>query len=172
MRVPMILLGYCVLSAFAVGAELSPIRLRVEQVASNQSEKFKHSQKLSLKLFLSNSSAADVPNLKVKYVFFGREQDDQEISVVERGERRTSVAAMNTTVLETESATGKYTEEHGERVNKGAGWAGNRRKGGSVRFKTVEATGTKVIGYGVQVFAGVEMVAEAFSAPSLKDRMK
>jgi hypothetical protein len=60
MRTPLIFLSACALAAAIAGAEVSPIRLRVEQVASNQSEKFKHTQKLSLKLFLSNSSSADV----------------------------------------------------------------------------------------------------------------
>jgi hypothetical protein len=109
----------------------------------------------------------------VKYVFFGREQDDQEISVVDRGERKTRVGALDTTVLETESASASYTEEHGEQVNKGGGPNGTKqRKTGNVRFKTVEASGTKITGYGVQVFADGKMIAEAYSAPSLKERMK
>jgi hypothetical protein len=172
-RTPLLFLSACAFAAIAAGAEVSPIRLRVEQVASNQSEKFKHAQKLSLKLFLSNSGSADVGGLKVKYVFFGRKQEDQDISVVQRGERKASVEALATTTLETESANATYTEEHGERVNKGGGPNGNKqRKSGNVRFKTVEATGTKITGYGVQVFADGKMIAEAYSAPSLKERMK
>jgi hypothetical protein len=164
----------CCLSAIASAAEVSPISVRVEQVASNDSDKFKHSQKVYLKVFLTNAGSSDAKGLSVKYAFFGRDQETQEFAVVERGERNADVDGLRTAVVETAAAESKYAEEHGERISKRGDKNpfNNRKKGQNARYKTVEATGTKIVAYGVQVFSGGKLVAEAYSAPSVKEKMK
>jgi len=171
-RASLAIISFCSFVVFRAVGEVSPISLRVEQVASNQSDKFRHYQKLALKLSLTNSSSTAVKDLTVKYVFFGRDQQSENVSIVDRGEKRASVDALTTAELETSAASTTYTEEHGERANKGGGFGFARRKGQNARFKTVEASGTRINGYGVQIFAGGKLVAEAYSAPSLKEHMK
>jgi hypothetical protein len=173
MRTSFLCLALFCAAALSVHAQVSPIRLRVEQVASNESDKHKHSQKFSLKIFLSNSSSEDFDRLQIKYAYFGRDVDSQDLSIFERGERQARIAALGSTVVETTPTKANYTEEHGERVGKARRNApGVRRGKGAVRFKTVEATGTRIAGYGVKVFSGGKLLAEAYSAPSLQELMK
>ena len=140
-------------------AEVSPISIRVEQVTGVDREKFKKTQEKSLKIFVSNGSAADMNNLTVKYYFFGHDVRDHEAEILEKGERTASVKARAMEIVETPAAKASATEAHSV---KGKG------KGGG---KKVAASGEKLTGYGVRVFSGEKMLAEYFSEPSLKGKL-
>lgn len=160
-----LLLALLVTASPVVGLEVSPISVRVEAISGNRSDRFKHTQSKALKVHLSNASTADAMGLKVKYFYFGKRVNEGETTVLEKGERKANVSAHATVVVEAPEIEMVYTEEHGKRTD-GKGRRGGRQK--NVRYKTVEAAGTKVIGYGVQVFSGNQIVAESFSEPGLK----
>jgi len=151
--------------------EVDPISIRVEQISGNASNRFKHSQSKALKVHISNGSAADVPGLRVKYFYFGRSLKGGEISILKQGESKANVASHDSITVEVPDIESAYTEEHGKRVG-GKGGRGAPRPQKHVRYKDVEATGTKLIGYGVQVFFANKLVAESFSEPGLKSNVK
>jgi hypothetical protein len=165
------------LTAISVyGVEVDPISVRVEQTSGNASNRFKHSQSKALKVYISNASTTDTPGLRVKYYYFGRSVKDGETSVLKQGESKADVRSHGTAVVEIPEFETPYSEEHGKRVD-GKGGRGAPRGSFSgtqknVRYKKVEATGTKLTGYGVQVYSGNQLVAEAFSEPSLKAFVK
>lgn len=152
------------LATFApsVHAEVSPVSLRVEQVSSSQPEKHATTQKRSLKIFLSNGTGQDQTGLKVKYYYFAKDVKDKDVMVKDSGEKSADVKARATEVIETPVVTATSTEAHQE---------GNGRQNRNGTFKggkKVEASGDKIVGYGVQVFSGEKLLTEYFSAPSLK----
>src|SRR5438552_132948 len=59
-------------------AEISPFRVRVEQVAKSETDKYSKTQKRSLKIFVSNSSKEST-ELVAKYWFFGREAEKKDV---------------------------------------------------------------------------------------------
>ncbi len=135
-------------------AEVSPISLRVQQDSNDKRDKFDDSQKKSLKIFLTNSSAADV-TVKVKYYFYSKSATSKEAAVMKDGEKEATVKAHGSETVETEQVTAVFTAKHHE---------GKGGKGG----KEVEATGEKIVGYGAKVFQGEKLAAEFYSEPSLK----
>lgn len=164
MRVPL-LLALLVTASPVVGLEVSPISVRVEAISGNQSNRFKHSQSKALKVHLSNASTADAMGLTLRYFYFGKRVNEGETAVLEKGERKANIPAHATVVVEAPEIEMAYTEEHGKRTDGKGGRVGRQK---NVRYKTVEATGTKVTGYGVQVFSGKQIVAESFSEPGFK----
>jgi hypothetical protein len=139
----------------------------VEAISGNQSDRFKHTQSKALKVHVSNASTADAMGLTVRYFYFGKTVNEGETAVLEKGERKANVLAHATVVVEAPEIEMVYTEEHGKRTD-GKGGPGAPRGNFSgrqknARYRTVEATGTKVTGYGVQVLSGSQIVAESFS---------
>ena len=162
------LLGGLLFSGTASALEVSPISVRVEQVAKSDHEKFAHTQKKSLKVFLTNGSDRDYTALRVKYFFFARDLKDGELSLYEKGEQKTDVAAHATVVVETPAATARYTEEH----TQGNPFGGKGRKGaGGKKAKTIPARGQRVVGHAVQIFTGGKLIGEVYSEPSLKAKI-
>jgi hypothetical protein len=145
--------------ALLAGVFLSPlhaapsaVRVRVEAVNKSETEKDKKTQKRSLKVFVSNSSK-EALELKVKYVIFGRQlAERKEFVTVDEGQLPASVAPMETKQVDTLPATSTSVEEHYEKTKK------------------VEASGNKIVGYGVQILQGETVVAEAYDPPSMKEQ--
>ena len=152
--------------AIIARAEVNPFSVRVEQVTSTDAERFKKTQEKKLKIFVSNNSSAEA-NLTLKYYFFGHGAKDREIDTLEQGEKTASVKPHATEVVETPATKATLNEEHYE-TKKGKGGGQQARSGGTRLGKKVEASGRKLIGYGVQVLNGSAVVAEYFSEPSLK----
>jgi hypothetical protein len=96
--------------------------------------------------------------LRAKYVFFGRGvAKGGDVVKIDEGEKAVTVAPQKTELVESAVASTSYEEEHSSGSSKG--------KAG----KKVEASGTKFIGYGVQLFKGETMVAEYYDPLSGKD---
>ena len=128
----------------------SAIALRVQQsnkmVAPEKS--LTRTQSRFLKLFLSNASHDDVA-LKIKYAFFGHTVNEHSDFVVLEGEKDATVKPAGITEEDTPTAT--VTETRAS--------------------KNKPASGEVIIGYGVQVFQGDKLVAEAFEPSYMKDLM-
>jgi hypothetical protein len=172
MRAGFLLLAVLVVAIPVQGVEVSPITVRVEQASGNASSRFKHTQSKALKAYVSNAATTDSPGLRVKYFYFAKSFKTGETTILRQGEQKVDLKGHATVTIEAPEIETVYTEEHGERAEGKGGrgafrgnYAGRQK---NVRYKEVEATGTKVTGYGVQVFSGNLVVAETFSEPSLK----
>ncbi len=142
----------------AAHAQISPIRVRVEQVAKSETEKFAKTQKRSLKIFVSNSGK-EPAELKAKYWFFGREAKGNDVVKLDEGEKPVSVKALGTEMVESATISATFEESHSANYNKG--------KPG----KPTEATGEKILGFSVQILQGEKVVAEYSDPPSMKEQI-
>lgn len=160
-----LLLGVTALLPVAAPGQVAPVSMRVEQVSGMDSTKDKHDQRRSLKVHLTNGSAADVTDLKIKYYWFARDVKDREVALLKDGETKADVKARKTELVETGSVTSSYTDDSfaSNKGGKGGGNSGGNRSG-----KKVEGIGKKITGFGVQLFAGDKMIAETFDPPSNK----
>lgn len=150
----------CVAAVFglsvAADAQLSDFQLRVQQKSKTDAKKAEKTQSRTLTIFVSSSSRQPA-DLVAKYAFIARDVKSHNLVRQDEGEKAVSVASMGTVTVETETATSNYADAHSEKGGKG--------KGG----KKVEASGEKLIGYGVRLFQGDKLVAEYYDPPSAKE---
>lgn len=132
-------------------AQASSVSVRVEQVNKTErddSKKYKRTYSRALNIFVQNG-AAELTDLKVKYVIFGREADGLMVTLGE-GEHMVSARPRMNEKVETKSTTVTFEDEH---LDKG---------------KKIPDTGYRIIGHGVRVFQGDKVVAESYDPASLK----
>jgi hypothetical protein len=142
-------LGGSILLATA-RAEPSPVTVRVEQVNTHDATKYKKTERRALNVFVANASQ-EALELKMKYVIFGRDVKSHEVVTVGQGEHPLSLKPLGSEKIETSSAAAVSEEEHKEKT------------------KMIEASGSKIIGQGVQILRGDQVVAEAFDPPGIKE---
>src|SRR4029453_15945282 len=133
------LLLFVVLAPVAF-AQVSPVSMRVEQVSKTENDKYKHTQKRSLKISLTNASQQERAGLTVRYYFFGKSVGDNDVIVMDKGEKQARVGWTKTEIIETPAVTKTAVEAHSE---KGAGGKAGKK---------VEASGEKLVGYGAQLY--------------------
>jgi hypothetical protein len=131
-------------------AQISPYKLRVEQVSKTDKDKKSKTQERSLKIFVSNS-AREPAELVAKYIFLGREFKGRDLVKLDEGERPVSVAALGTGMAETPVASTTMSEGKGS------------------KNKKPEPSGYNFIGFGVRLFQADKLVAEYYDPPSAKD---
>ena len=146
-------------------AELSPFRLRVEQVSKSDNDKYSKKQQRSLKIFASNSSK-EAAELRAKYIFFGKQANSSDVVKLDEGEKALSVGPLATQMVESGMATATFEEAHS---TGGSGGGGSSKGKKAAPMKKVEASGTKITGFGVQLFKGETMVAEYYDPPSARE---
>src|SRR5688572_19577875 len=81
-------------------AQVSPLRVRVEQTSKSDTIGYKSVQSRRLNVIISNSASAPA-DVKVKYVIFGRDIQSKEVVAIARSEMPATVPASGTTKLET-----------------------------------------------------------------------
>lgn len=96
-----------------------------------------------------------------KWTVYGRDLKGRDITVLESGEFKIEVSASGQQKVESKAVATTYTPEHSV-VSKGSG------RGRSPKAKKVEATGTKYIGYVVEVKDDGKVVGEASDPMGLK----
>jgi hypothetical protein len=150
----------CFLAVFALAsltpqlhAEILPVSVRVDQISKSDNDKTSKTQTKSLKIALSNNSAVEMTHLSVKFYFFGKDVQDKDIVVLEQGEKFSDLKPRGRDALETANFTATVKE------------------GKPSKNKRAEDTGTKFVGYGVQVSDKGKVVGEYFSLPSLKEKV-
>ena len=137
-------------------AESSPVSIEVKQESKTETSKDKltKTQRRTLKVSLVNSTKAEV-TAKVKYAFFGHGMKEHDLTMLDSGDRDATLKPSGTETVETPPTSIAYSDEHYDAKAK----------------KKIDATGNKVVGWGVQVFVGEKMVAEAYEPLSMKDQM-
>lgn len=134
----------------AVFAQVSPVRLRVEQVSKSDTTSYKTVQTRSLNVQVSNGSLEAV-ELKLKYVIFGRNLKGGDVVTVGSGEVPVTVKPQGTEKVTTPVATSVSQEAR----------IGSKGKS--------EEAGSRIIGQGVQAWKGETMVAEFYEPASVKE---
>lgn len=130
-------------------AQVSPIRLRVEQQSKSNTASYKSIQSRSLTVHLTNS-APQPADVIVKWAVLGRDIKSKDIVTVEQGEMKSSMKASGGEKLQTPVAQAAAEEAR----------IGSKGKSDDI--------GTKIIGHGVQVFQGDKLVAEFYEPASIK----
>ena len=171
MRLPTLLLAIFAATAISTRAEVSPIRITVEQIAKSEAKvdpktkaapTHEKTQVRSLKIQLDNNSAQAFDGLSVKYWFIGHPMTERAAKPIVEGERKASLTPRGREVVESELVSKHYVEEHYE-VQKGG-------KGG--KPTKVPASGEKIIGYAVRVLKDGKMLSEFYSDPAYKALIK
>lgn len=137
-------------------AGIGPVSFRVEQPSNTTNEKDKKTVKKSLKIILSNGAAEDA-DVKIKYSIFGRDVDGKDVKALDSGERGATVKGRSTEIVETSKATAVIIDAKVDPKTR----------------KRTPASGTKFLGYGVQVFDNKDgkLLGESYDPTSMKDSM-
>jgi hypothetical protein len=164
MKKHLVVLSAIFMSPLLLRAEVSPVRMSVEQSTvksiEDPSDKTHHTrtQTRALRIQLDNNSSDSFDGLVVKYWFFGRTPNDSQVKVLSIGERKSSLAPRGRDVVESETISKRSVDEHMEPP-----------KGGKTGKPTkVPASGEKIIGYAVRLMKGDKVLSEAYSEPSFK----
>lgn len=140
-----------VLSLFsAAQAQVSPIRLRVEQSNKNTTKAYKTVQARTLTIYVANSSpqAAEVV---VKWAVLGRDIKSKDFVTIEQGEMKSSLGPSGTDKRDTPEVNASSEEAR----------LGSKGK--------TEDMGNKIVGHGVQVWQGDKLAAELYEPASIKE---
>jgi len=158
------------LTSPAIHADMSAISIRVDPSSKSEPgkpDRYVITQTHSLKVYVTNASK-DAAEVKVKSILFGRDLKDHNIDKINEAEKEAQVKPLATETVEIPAATSTYTEEHYEMAAGAAGKApGKNAKPG----KKVEASGSRFVGYAVQVYQGEKLVAETYEPASMKDEV-
>jgi hypothetical protein len=168
-----LLAALSLLATPATHAEVSAISIHVEASSKtelNKDDRYTKTQAHSLKVQVTNSGK-EPADINVKYIFFGRDVKAHNIDKINEGEKTAQIKPLATDVVDIPAVTSSYTDEHYDMP--GGGGAGGGKGGGkNVKpGKKVEASGSKFVGYAVQVFQKDKMVAEAYEPASMKDEV-
>ncbi len=146
-------------------AEISPVQLlSLENGPTENLGKFDKTQRKTIRIALSNHSQAPIPGLRVRYYFFGKEANNNETLVLEKGELTADLTGHGTATVVSPEFKAAFTEAHYAIKNK--------KNGTATLGKKTEESGQKITGYGVQVFDKDTIAAEYFSTASLKNDIK
>ncbi len=127
-------------------------------------------QKRFLEIIVTNRTREELTDLSVKWVIFATDLKSNDVTKAGKGDVKASVYPQRNEVITAQTVTMNYTPRHAERSSQSKG-KGSNKKGGNTTSKTVEASGNRYKGWGVQVFQRGTMVGEAYSTHELKTRM-
>ena len=140
-----------------VTAEPSPVSLRVEQSSHtetpNPKERWTKTHSRKLHIFASNQTANPI-ELTVKYKIFGRDQLTHGIVKVSDGENPLEVKPHETASVDSTEAKTTTTDQRFDPKAK----------------KMAEASGSTIVGAGVQVLQGDKLVAEWYEPDAMKEQ--
>ena len=160
MKIPALILSVVSALTLSLRAEISPIRMTVEQTNKTEVKDKKNThdktQIRSLKIQLDNGSAQAFDGLVVKYWFLGHAVSDRTIKPIAEGERKSAITPRGKDLVESEVVSKHFTEEHYDAKKKAK----------------VPATGEKIVGYAVRVMQGDKVLAEYYSEPAYKTLIK
>lgn len=157
MKHPFLLAALFSAVTFSAHAEVSPIRITVEQIAKTETkDKQGHdkTQIRSLKIQLDNNSAQAFDALTVKYWFLGHAVDEHGMKAIAEGERKSAITPRGKDIVESEVVSKHFVEAHVEKKGKST--------------TKVPASGEKILGYAVRVLNDGKVVSEYYSDPSCK----
>lgn len=160
--------GFSPRSAPAQGAT-SPVRIEVKVTGGPRFDRIRGSNAMTtrdtkrLEILLSSVSQAPPAGVTARWSIYGRSVTGNTLRVLGSGTSPVTVRAGQTQTLLSDPITATSTPAHGVVTGRG-------RRGRLPPTKAVAAEGVRYAGYGVQVLQAGAVVAEVFSAPSLKEQ--
>jgi hypothetical protein len=139
----------------SLNAEPPAILLRVEQANKsdmNAKDRISRTHSRKLHIFVTNNSPNSL-DLKVKYEVFGRSMLDHEIVKITEGEIPLQVKPHSAANADSVEAKSVASEQH---------WDAKAKK-------MIEPSGATIIGAGVQVLQGTQVLSEWYDPESLKE---
>lgn len=160
----------CALITHTAAAQNSPIMLRVKFTGGDSHDNIKnstasvHHQRKELTATLTNLSREEQKGLTVKWYAFGREVKSNKVVIFSSASNSVTLPAAKAG-SDTFTASTTYTPDHSV-VSSSSGRKTSGRSRTSV--KKVSGSGTKMLGWGVQVIRDGKVVAEEFQPPGHK----
>ena len=159
---PVVFVGsLCGRAALAQGSRAVSITVNVTTDRENKGQgasAVQVTEKKTLQITVANLTGTVYPALKVKYCLFGKAADDKKVSATRSGDEDIKLASMGKTKVESAPVSFVFTPRHSEKAGKSN--------------VTVPAAGEKYAGYGIQVFNGETLLAEAVEPVDLKPMMQ
>ena len=162
MKAPLTQIATICAVAFGLGGSLtaepsspSAVSLRVEQANKsdmNAKDQISRTHVRRLHIFVTNNSPESL-QLKVKYEVFGRDMFTHDVVKISEGEQPLEVKPHSAANVDSVDAKSVSTVQH---------WDAKAKK-------MIDPSGATIIGSGVQVLQGNNLVAEWYDPVSLKD---
>ena len=155
-----------------VRADSNPVTLSVKQTAAVDNKGKTgdtKTQTRSLDITMNNLGRAEL-KVTVNYWFFARDLKKGSEEIYKHGSRSATLPSNTPMMVQSDTITTTFTEEHVEIEKSKGGKGGGKGKNKSKATK-VEASGDRITGYAVQVLVGKDLAAEFYSAPSLKQKL-
>lgn len=164
---PVVLAAAFAAAAWPAAAQLGPVDISARQVqqghhsggSRSRGAASSASYGTALLIALQNTTRNSYPKLTVRYFLFAHDVRTQKVSLAKKGERTVSLGSVQREEITTEAVKLTHTDPSS---------GGRRGRGG--RTRTVQASGQRFEGYGVQVLQDGAVLAEVFNPASLKQQ--
>ena len=164
-----VLIALGVVFTHTATAQNSPIMLRVKAAAGDSHDDIKnssasvHHQTKELTATLTNLSREEQKGLTVKWYAFGREVKGNRVVIFSSASHSMTLGPAKAGTDTFKTAT-TYTPDHSVVSSSRSRTSGKTR----TSVKKVSGTGTKMLGWGVQIMRDGKVVAEEFQPPGQK----
>ena len=150
-------------SAHAVVGDL--MLMVKERSDSEKAAKYTYRQNIALEITISGKPHNPETRI-VKWTVYGKDRKTDAVSILKSGDARVDFALGSTQKIITEEVSTTSSADHTVSSSSRGGRGNSRR----LRYTKVEGSGTRYIGYGVQVFEGDKVVAEKFDPRTLESK--
>lgn len=137
-----------------------------EQADSDSKGKYTKSQSVVLEITLRGQPLKP-EGRTVKWTAFGRDAKSGATSVMESGDETVDLTKGSVQLIQTKAVTTTYTPQHIETKSS----SGGRGRGRRISSKSIDGSGVRYLGYGVQVFDGGKVVGEKFDPKNLEKEL-
>lgn len=143
------------------------VMVQVKEQADSES-KGKHTRAQSVILEITLRGQPLKPEGRtVKWTAFGRDAKSGATSILESGGAAVDLSKGSVQLIQTKPITTTYTSSHTETKSS----SGGRTRGRRVSVKSIDGSGVRYLGYGVQIFEGEKVVGEKFDPKSLEKEL-
>jgi hypothetical protein len=164
-----LLSALCALFTHTATAQNSPILLRVKATGGDSHDDIKnstasvHHQRKELTATITNLSREEQKGLTIKWYAIGREMKGNRVVIFSNASNSMTLGPAKAGTDIFKAAT-TYTPDHSVVSSSRSRTSGKTR----TSVKKVSGTGTKMLGWGVQVIRDAKVVAEEFQPPGQK----
>ena len=162
-------------SQMAAPAERVRVEVRVE--SSMDRKELKNTttdtvtQHKMLEIQLSGKSKTP-ENRTVHWAIYGRDLKDKDVRVLERGQFALDLGDHGLQKMQSKKASATSTAPHSAVKRRGGKGSGTNKNNNLRAGKKVAGSGTKYVGYAVQVREGRQILGEAYDPPGMKVNLK
>ncbi len=167
-----LLCALCAFFSHTAVAQSSPVMVRVKATGGDSHDDIKnsnasvHHQSKELTATITNLSREEQKGLTVKWYAFGREVKSNRVVIFSSASNSVTLPPAKAGADTFKAAT-TYTPDHSVVTSSRSRTSGKTR----TSVKKVSGSGTKMLGWGVQVIRDGKVVAEEFQPPGQKGNL-